>query len=76
MNNTPAAYNKNFLYPRLYKNDILPLNNRIYDIYDKLMPTNYVENKAINRIGFRQFIKMKNDYLDSLDETVLVDSSD
>lgn len=71
-----TAYNKNFLYPRLYKNDLLPLNNRIYDIYDKLMPANYVENKILKQIGYKQFIKMKNDYLASLDKTIIVDSSD
>ena len=68
--------NKNFAFGKLKKYEPVPLNTRTYDIYDLLMPTNYIKNQRIKKYGFRQFMKEKADYSDSLDETVTVDSAD
>ena len=48
----------------------------LHDVYDLLMPTNYVKKQRIRKSGFRQFVKEKADYLDSLEETVTVSSAD
>ena len=70
------ACNKNFTFGKLNKYEPVPLNTRTYDIYDLLMSTNYIKNQRIRKSGFRQFVKEKADYLDSLEETVTVSSAD
>lgn len=70
------ACNKNFSYGKLNKNELIPLNTRTYDIYEHLMPTNYIQNQRIKKTGYRQFMKEKSDFLDSLEKTINVYSSD
>ena len=55
------ACNKNFAYGKLKKYEPIPLNTRTYDVYDKLMPNNYVKNQRIKRTGYKQFLKEQND---------------
>ena len=70
------ACNKNFTFGKLNKYEPVPLDTRTYDIYDHLMPTNYIKNQRIRKCGFRQFVNERNKYLDSLEETVTVSSAD
>ena len=41
-----------------------------------MMPTNYVKNQRIRKCGYKQFMKEKTDYLDSLEETITADCAD
>ena len=52
------------------------MNTRTYDIYDLLLPTNYIKKQRIRKCGYKQFVKEKTDYLDSLEDTVTVSSAD
>ena len=70
------ACNKNFTFGKLNKYEPVPLNTRTYDIYDLLMPNNYIKNQRIRKCGYKQFVKEKTGYLDSLDETVTVNAAD
>ena len=70
------ACNKYFFSGKLKKGELVPLNTRTHDIYDYLMPTNYLKNQRIRKCGYKQFMKEKTDYLDSLDETVTVNAAD
>ncbi|MCL5029028.1 MAG: hypothetical protein M1480_08420 [Bacteroidetes bacterium] len=66
------ACNKSFTFGKLNKYEPVPLSARTYDIYDHLMPTNYVRNQRIKRIGYKQFVNERNEYLASLEDTVIV----
>ena len=70
------ACNKNFAYGKLNKYEPVPLNTRTYDIYDLLMPTNYVRNQRIRKCGYKQFLKEQEEYKATLGETVIVSSAD
>ena len=48
----------------------------LHDVYDKLMPNNYVKKQRIRRTGYKQFLKEQDDYLASLEETATVSSCD
>ncbi|MCL5031593.1 MAG: hypothetical protein M1480_21530 [Bacteroidetes bacterium] len=41
-----------------------------------MMPNNYIKNQRIRKCGYKQFVKEKTGYLDSLDETVTVNAAD
>lgn len=48
----------------------------LHDVYDLLMPTNYVKNQRIRRMGYKQFVKEQEEYKAALEETITVDSAD
>lgn len=70
------ACNKYFTYRKLEKNEPVPVNTRVHDIFEQLMPNNYVMKQRIRKRGYKQFIKEKTDYLDTLDHTITVISAD
>ncbi len=48
----------------------------LHDVYDLLMPTNYVKNQRIRRMGYKQFVKEQEEYKAALEETITVSSAD